>query len=263
MPNLRFTGRILPKIAIVNFPDVTNRFGPDDLGFPILMNVTIRDSKVEVNCEVERFEEGHIDVLLGRAEDLVHACVDLGCFATGVGLLVEIDMIVRPDGTSGPILKQDERLGKLCTAFNIPPVSSQQNRDFELSLKAVLSDPALQGSLYDLSNSLVFYHQRPTNFGRVLDSLRKSVAPGLEPKKGWEVLKGIVNVEGDYMAWVSEYSKNSRHGDRTMNISKDVIDEMGTRTWNVVNRMIEFRKRGNQPLPLDQFPSLKSTNVPS
>jgi len=262
MPIVFFKGRILPQVAIVNFPDVGNNFGSSDLGFPLIIKTRIRNSLVEVSCEVEKFEESHIGVLLGRAEDLVHACVDLGCFATGIGLQVEIDTVVRPDGTSGPIVKNDPKLGQICSAYKIPAISPQQRQDFAEVLKIVLAEPALLGGMYDLANALVSYHQTPTNCGRVLDSLRKAVAPGLDPKKGWEVLRGIVNADNDYMKWVSEHATETRHGDRITK-SEAVICEIRVRTWNVINRLVEYKKRGSQPLPIDMFPLLKSSNIPS
>jgi hypothetical protein len=86
--------------------------------------------------------------------------------------------------------------------------------------------------------------------------LRKIVAPGeKKPVRGWAVLQGIVNVDQRFTEWVSELSIDPRHGGWS-NADEAKIKEAVRRCWVVMNRFIEYRKRGNQPLPLSKFPVL-------
>ncbi len=109
------------------------------------------------------------------------------------------------------------------------------------------------GSINDLAQTLLFFHVSPTNCARVLDSLRRAVAPNLKPKPGWVELREIVNCDENYMFWVSEYSHNPRHGDRSSEIDKAITDEIRKRTWNIMNRVLEYRKGGNSPLDTSKF----------
>lgn len=186
---LRFLERVSPNVVPVNFPIVERiNWGSDDLGFPIIMSSRILNSRVEVICDVERFEESHIGILLGRALNLVHGCIDLGAFATGIGLSVELDTVIRPNGWADAIVKTNPELGALCSCCRITVKNQQDKDDFNKALKVVLGEPSILGSLHDLATTLVTYHETPTNCGRVLDSLRKAVAPNEDRKPGWRNL---------------------------------------------------------------------------
>jgi hypothetical protein len=62
------------------------------------------------------------------------------------------------------------------------------------------------------------------------------------------------------MEWVSAYAIETRHGDRVTPIAAEVINEIRQRTWNVMNRFIEYRKYGSSPLDTIKF-SLLSHNL--
>jgi hypothetical protein len=123
-------------------------------------------------------------------------------------------------------------------------------------LLLIIHEPELMGSLMDLAETLVSYHTTPTNCGRALDTLRRAVAPKLPCKQGWATLRGIVNADKEYMEWVSAYSTNPRHGERRTDIPANIIVEIRKRTWNVMNRMMEYRKGGSKPLDMVKYPML-------
>jgi hypothetical protein len=261
MPNVLFKGRIFPSSMTVNSsdPNWTN-WGTEDLGFPIFMKATIQNSTVEVTCSVERFDPAYLNTLFARANDLVHASIDMIAFATGNSLFVDIDTAVRPDGVTEHIEKRIPALGALCTAYKVPAVEPQERTEFERIRQVIIGEPALLGSMMDLGYTLTFHHVIPTNCGRVLDSLRKAVAPVTgkreDKKKEWEILREIVNVKIDYINWISAYSIEPRHGNREKEIPEDVLNEILRRTWNVMNRFIQYRKSGNSPLDPIKFPVL-------
>jgi len=102
-------------------------------------------------------------------------------------------------------------------------------------IKLVIAEPQLLGSMNDLSQTLSTHHQTPTNCARVIDSLRKAVAPNGTEKQGWTVLRGIVNADEKYLQFISSNSTKPRHGDRS-GISENVITEIQTRTWRIMDR---------------------------
>jgi hypothetical protein len=107
----------------------------------------------------------------------------------------------------------------------------------------------------DLADTVTRINVQPVNCGRVMDSLRKIVAPSLAPAAGWRVLHGIVNCDDKYLRFVTDLSTNPRHGDRSM-IAGAPAWEAVRRTSIVMNRFLEYRKRGSQHLPLTEFPLL-------
>jgi hypothetical protein len=257
MPVLQFLGKVYPAIAKVNLPGVENiDWGSSDLGFPIVMSSKISDSTVEVACVIPHFDESHFDTLLFRAYNLVEACTDLTSFGSGIALWVELDAFVTPDGIRRSILKNDSSLRSECTAFKSPTTNSQEQEEFNAALKIVLQEPTLMGSMRDLAQTLAHFQMTPINCGRVLDSLRMAVAPKLKPKPGWVALRSIVNADEDYMKWISDYSTDPRHGERSPNIPAYVAAEIRKRTWSVMNRFLEYRKAGNIPLDVSTFPLL-------
>jgi hypothetical protein len=69
-------------------------------------------------------------------------------------------------------------------------------------------------------------------------------------------MRDVLNLDLDYLKLISDASTNPRHGvpERAGGL---LCSEVVLRTWNVMNRFFEYRKRGNVPLPLAEFPLLK------
>ena len=63
-------------------------------------------------------------------------------------------------------------------------------------LVVVLGEPAMMGALRDLDEVLLKFNTGPTNCARVLDAIRKAIAPGeKDKKKAWRLLQEALNVE--------------------------------------------------------------------
>jgi len=136
------------------------------------------------------------------------------------------------------------------------PITKEEKRDLEAILAIVMKEPALFMALNDLIQAVSVPHMTPTNCGRVLDGLRKLVAPGMEPKQGWPIFQQTIQADEPYLTFISELSKKPRHGEH-IRIDGITTTEIAKRTWIIMNRFLEFRKRGNQQLPLAEFPLLK------
>jgi hypothetical protein len=235
---------------------VSVNLGTHDLGFPIIVTASICDSVVEAVCEVPQYEDKHFSILFARSLNVAEACTDLMSFATGISLRIEMESVLKPNGSRDSILIRDAVVEDLCTAFRIPPRNPTEQLEFEKTLKLVLQEPALQGSLSDLAQVIHRYGTTPTNCARVLDTLRKAIAPNEKKSEGWLRLRQIVKADDNYMLWVSMYSTETRHGDRITPIAEHIIKEMRVRTWRVTNRFIEFRRGGSLELDPIRFPLL-------
>lgn len=87
-----------------------------------------------------------------------------------------------------------------------------------------------------------------------MDGLRNILVPNdPDRKRGWGKLQEVLNIERSYRELIMRTSIPPRHGDRT-DIPQDVGQEVLERAWIVMNRFIEYRKRGSEPLPLSKFP---------
>ncbi len=104
-----------------------------------------------------------------------------------------------PTGVSKIFQLLDASLGSLCTAYDMPPTTPQSIANFQEVAYLVAGEPALLGSMNDLAQSLANHHLSLINCGRVLDSLRKAIAPNVIAAKGWPLLHSAVNVNSDYL----------------------------------------------------------------
>jgi hypothetical protein len=258
MPTLFYRGRILPSPVKVSFQDIpTVKWTLPGSGLTLDLIVRISESKVEVECTLDPYQDQYDNEIYWRALDAARACVNVAGFATGYGMTVFFDEFVRPDGTIAPLIfaAPIEILAE-CKAYKVNPVTLGDKKTLEQILLLVMTEPPLFTVLNDLIQAVALPHVIPANCGRVLDALRKLIAPGTEPKQGWPVFRGTIHVDEAYTTFISEHSKNPRHGE-LVRYGGHITTEILKRTWIIMNRFLEFRKRGNQPLPLADFPVLK------
>ncbi len=257
MPTVRFLGKVLPTatpISLSALPEVD--FPAPEQGLTKMhFVITVVASNIEVTINLNRFLADDVCVIYNRAFDLARACVDTVSFATGQGFTINLEVFVDPVGPIGYLSPQNPDLGALCTFLTFPTVTPKDQKTFETALKVVLSEPPLFIALNDLIQANILPHHAPTNCGRVLDSLRKLVAPTVDSKKGWPILQNVVHADAAYMKRVSDLSTNPRHGDRSFISGKDTTESL-QRTWAIMNRFLEYRKGGNQSLSLADFPFL-------
>jgi hypothetical protein len=73
--------------------------------------------------------------------------------------------------------------------------------------------------------------------------------------EAWGTFQTNLRVSRDFLNLITDTSRGPRHGDRT-HIPGTTTIEITMRAWQVMDRFIEYRKRGNQPLPETDFPLL-------
>lgn len=263
MPIVRFTGSVLPnavKVFVRNVSRIkwtaTERQGTALLDIPIEIAIRIENSIVEVECDVERFRDDPFLIadLWKRALDLAKACVSLLSFASESAVTVVLDTLIKPDGSSSQLVAC-HRNAQFCTVFSIDAGPLKENPNFNQILNLVLQEPPLFMALEDLITSITLPNHAPINCGRVLDALRNLIAPGVRVPQQWSSLRQTLRCSQDYVTFITNTSIAPRHGDRKF-ISGDVLNDVTKRTWILMNRYLEFRKRGNQELPEPEFPFL-------
>jgi hypothetical protein len=248
-----FTGRVLPAIVNLSFTNLPLvQWEDPERGLRLSFTTTIQNSAIRIDCALNQYSDSYIDSLHMRALDIARAVVDLACFSTGYGATVILENMIKPDGTESRLFFHDPRLAALSTAFRLGPAP---NPDWEKVLHIVLTDPALFMAMNDLIVGITLPHDASVNCARALDGIRNMIAPGLPTRQSWEVLRNALNLSRDYLNLITDTSIAPRHGDRA-HIPGTVVMEISRRSWIIMDRFLEYRKRGNQPLPLGEFPEL-------
>jgi hypothetical protein len=256
MPTVYFRGIVLPTTVEISFTDIPQaKWKWDEENLTIDFIVRITKSKIEVQCDLDRYQDDYLGELHRRAFDLARACVNVAAFATGFGVTVFFDNFIAPNGIQSALLFTSPHVVAECTAFKMNPQTQEEKKALSKILGLVMSEPALFMALNDLIQAVSVPHMAPANCGRVIDGLRKLVVPGVEPKQAWPIFQAAIHADAAYLNFISEHSKIPRHGGH-IRIDGATTTEISRRTWAIMNRFIELRKRGIQSLPLAEFPLL-------
>jgi hypothetical protein len=120
----------------------------------------------------------------------------------------------------------------------------------------VLSDPTLFLALNDLVSAITIPHVAPVACSRAMDGLRHLIAsPDAKEPLAWQQMRDALRVDRNFLQLISDTSKGPRHA-RPGHIPGDIVKEICRRSWIIMNRYLEYVKRGHQPLPVVEFPLL-------
>jgi len=259
MAKFIFNGRVLPTFKEFTMVGSTTANWNDPIDPPVslVMSATTSITKgvVEVICESNLFGtenyDGHVHL---RANDLARTIVNCYAFGKGMGLSVIFETVIKPDGIKYNIQGHRPDLEPLVTVLR-----SRHDGGVDIYgiLPIVMADPTIFVALNDLIDSITQVQDAPVKCGRAIDAIRHSMAPAHDRKAGWPTMREHLNIEQAYLEFITDQSKAPRHGDvktTTFRISRETIK----RSWIVMNRFLEFKNRGNQRLPLSEFPLLKN-----
>jgi hypothetical protein len=258
MATFRFAGRVLPTFKEFTLIGAVTANWNDPIDPPtsLIMSATLSITKgiVEILCDSNLFGtenfDGHVDL---RANDLATSVVNCYAFAKGMGLKVVLDTVIKPDGILYNIHSHRPYLESLVTVLGL---SRDGGIDIQGVLPIIMANPTIFVALDDLISAVTEAREVPLKCGRAIDAIRYSMAPAVERKQGWPVLRENLNISRQYLNLILDESKGPRHGD-VMNTTFPAIREVITRSWIVMSRFLEFKKRGDQRLPLPDFPLLE------
>jgi hypothetical protein len=161
-----------------------------------------------------------------------------------------------PSGLTTPIAPHDARLATLCTAFSMEPATTLEKNEFHKVLTLVLTDWRLFRILRQLIEANTVPHESSVNCALVVEGIRHLLAvPGSNTKQSWLNMRERLNLSVDYLKLITDVSIAPRHGDST-HIPGTTAVEITQRTWTVMNRLFEYKKRGAQGLDAAEFPVL-------
>jgi len=252
MPKIVLTGRVLPAAISVNVDGLgTINWKSPDIELEMAFDIRIKNSVVTIECETNRFTPpDDVQEIWRRAFDLTRAAVDLIAFAQGRGLTVLIETLTDPTGVTSNIVAEDAALGTLVTAI-------QLEKNFLEIWKIVATNPALFQALNDLVAGIALPHQAAVNCARVVEGLSHLIGGvGADAKARWKALREALNLDRTYVQPITDVSTDPRHGNRT-HIPGGVLRPITTRSWVIMDRFLEYRRRGGAPLREPEFPLLK------
>jgi hypothetical protein len=247
MPVVKFNGYITPPLLNIEL-----KHGPVTVQDPTMgsasIGFSITGSDIAAECDILTVNDNTMTVLHWHVIAMCGVTVDAIAFSLGIGATVIIDKCELPDGRKGPIGLKDDALKAACS----------------VSYQDVFTIGSKEGAIFKLLQDLVVTASRPldapVNCARVVEGFRKLMYPipaDQEPDKGrdsreWTFMQENLNFQTSYLRFVTDLSKGPRHG----HVGPMIVSDIGkTRlhAWNVTNRFLEFRKRGNMPLPKSDF----------
>jgi hypothetical protein len=250
MTKLRFFGSVLSehvKITIYDHP--TLYWKNAEMGIEAKFDLRVQDNNITLEFESNKGGQEHIQEAVIRAVDITQASFDLIAFREAEGVTAVLNRIEFEDGTTNNLVCAEPALRGLATAIG-------DNGSFVTVLRMMLVEPRLLLAIRDLADSLKTLHTGPINCGRAMDAICNYFIPeGGERKYGWKPMRDALNLDETYLRSISDLSKGPRHGNRIIEADSQVRP-VGIKAWKIMNRFLEYRKRGNQSLPPDDFPLL-------
>lgn len=213
--------------------------------------LNIVEGYIGVECELDQFTEELLSPLSLRVIEIARVAVDLVSFQSGYGFFIYIDKYIRENGEEITLMMKKPFLASLCTAYSAD--------DFKEIFDMVVYDPNLFMALNDLVVASSVGRQAPTNCARAIEGIRNLIAPMKSDTGSWGMMKAALNVSEDYLRYITDLSKDHRHGKRIW-MPSEPLEATVRRSWKVMNRYLILRKRQLDSLPLSEFPLLTSAD---
>lgn len=253
MPKVTFRGRVIPEVSDITLHSrPALRWQDDGTDYWMEFNLEITRSEITVDCIVDEYDPAvHFGAMHMRASDIAAATVNLIAFANGLGVTTIFDTFTDPAGETTQLLLRDRPLGGLATAV----VTEEPN--FTEVLNLVIQQPKLYNALRDLIHAIRVSSEIPASCGSAVEAVRALMVPeGFDRRKSWPLMQASLNLDAAYLKLITDHSVGPRHGDH-QHVPGTMTREIATRSWTVMNRFLEYLKRGRTALPLNEFPLLK------
>jgi hypothetical protein len=251
VPIYGFRGYLLPQHRKLTIPvDIHLPWG-DETGLWSNITVKIVDSQVDIACETKRLVTAEEEMQLRfRSLDTARWMVGCASFITGLGVTVVLTKMIKPGGIEFPLDFENPNLASRVTAFTLDPASYTE-------MVTSISDLRMVFAMNDLIESITTPHVGVVNCCRAVEGIRLMMTPqGAGKKQGWETMRQNLNIDQSYLVFITEQSEGPRHADRSGVKSPEYTMTL-ERSWTIMNRYLEFTKRGSKPLLAPDFPLLK------
>ena len=255
MPTLKFRGPVTPTGHRIELsePLVTTVRGAN---WPTqTYAVTVYDGLVAVTCNMNGYsEKKHLGMAINRSQLFGQSFLNMTSFVTGTPYRFMIDEGKIPGSVDDKwqrLAPEHRYLAEICT------VAKVGDRSISELYNLIVTEPNLILACDDMIRALENVFIAKVNCARVIDGLKNILSPGTNRSKQWETLRISLNLGREYIEFVMKESKHPRHGSHVSDKSEPA-HEVIYRTWIIMNRFLELKKRGIEKLPDEEFPLITS-----
>lgn len=250
MKSIIIHGRIVPSTRSISIPKIEKIQYSDPRNFAGVFDVYIENSIIKVICEESVQSYDFHNMAIGRALEIVTGLVDLYAFTKGWALHVSLETFQENGNIHYIGLSETSVQSLNKTIFD--------DDDFREVADFILNDFDLKFALRDLISSLSNLNYSSIAACRAVEAIRNSVVDGdVKTAEAWGVMRSYLQLDETYLKRITDLSKKPRHGDRGA-ITGQTQLEVTHKAWIIMNRFIEFKKRGGvKILPVAEFPVLE------
>src|SRR5690606_17090368 len=98
-------------------------------------------------------------------------------------------------------------------------------------------------------------HTAIVSCARAIETIRVLIAKNPNRRASWPILRDQLNISEACLNRITQPSTGPRHGHHHY-MDGQTKEAIIFSAWEITDRFFEYRKRGDQPLPLSEFPLL-------
>lgn len=210
----------------------------------VVFHFKIKDSVVWIGCESTNIDDVAFNLLHLVSYYMVRGVLDAIGFTHALPMTLILDACTKSNGKRVKLRIEEPQLAVICT------VPHKEIIALSVGERAILKH------LHTLSEALTDTLESEANCHKAVEGFAQLLLPGGKPIPRWKKMQENLNIDEDYLKFITDLSKGPRHGTSDAQ-SLGYIAETRRRAWVVANRFLEFRKRGNVNLSAPDFPLLR------
>jgi hypothetical protein len=257
MPIIRYLGKITPTDVNVTLASIP--YGTSNhlhFGLECKWELRIVDSSVAVALELNKFDlDQHLQPTINFAQDIAKIAASLLSLQHGIAFELILEKLILPNGEMKWVYCKEQEFPKYMTAIH-------KQEGFNQAIVLAISNHTLSMILRDITDGLRSNYQGVIGAARAMDGICNHFVPdGMTRKDGWPLMQKALNASENYIKSITRRSEGPRHANWDDYSAEKENREAAERAWILVNRFLEYRKRGDQPLPSSDFPFLELSQV--
>jgi hypothetical protein len=242
MLQIEFTGHVEPRFLQINAHGGPIPWKDKNLP-PFAFSYRIDKAEVGILCDIQDVDEFAVNYVHLVVYSYISSVINCLAFATAHGFTLILESCTVPGMEPAPLRSHSPALPSLCS------FTSQEILD------VVMKDRRILKPLNDLTDTLRNPMDSYVNIQRAIEGLCRLVSDEKDRHKRWEALRDNLKIGRPYLQFISDLSTEARHG-ATTPVEMVTVANVQMRGWTIMNRFLEFWKRGKTALPISEFPLL-------
>jgi hypothetical protein len=246
-------GCVVPQVRGLTVSKAVVKYSDPETTFSLVYE--FRDGTFKSEVLIGQNIADNFQSVIIHSIDLLQTIADTYAFVNGVSLQVVPEIFLVEGSTTGRLVLLGHR--QLMSYLKSAPDHNRivairdlafENREFAFALR-------------DLNQALHTQNYSALAAGRAVEVIRNAFMEDTnDESKGWKGLRENLRVTKSFLTYVTDHSKNPRHG-RRIGINGSEQNETLTRAWIIVDRYIDLKTRGK--LDETEYPILDTLPEPS